>query len=68
MFNIEKMKMTSWSKKVSKNGLPQQWQTMPTKVMNILFDPNCKDIIFLHSHDMFVLVDTTKVILHVAKS
>ena len=65
MFNIGKMKMTKWSKKASKEGLPQQWQTMPTKVINILFDPYCKDIMLLQSHDMFVLLDTTKVRLFV---
>ncbi|CAB3981633.1 U3 small nucleolar RNA-associated 4 homolog [Paramuricea clavata] len=60
MFNIRKMKMTGWSKKASKAGLPQQWQKMPTKVINILFDPYCKDTMLLQSHDMFVLLDTTK--------
>ncbi|XP_028410149.1 U3 small nucleolar RNA-associated protein 4 homolog [Dendronephthya gigantea] len=60
MFNIEKMKMTNWSKKASKNSLPQQWQGRHTKVVNILFDPYCKDIMLLQSHDMFVLLDTTK--------
>ena len=66
MFNIGKMKMTGWSKKASKAGLPQQWQKMPTKVINILFDPYCKDMMMLQSHDMFVLLDTTKVSRFVA--
>jgi hypothetical protein len=66
MFNIGKMKMTGWSKKASKAGLPQQWQKIPTKVINILFDPYCKDMMMLQSHDMFVLLDTTKVSRFVA--
>ena len=61
MFNIKKMKMADWSKKASKESLPQQWQTMPTKVVNISFDPYNKDVVLLQSHDMFVLLDTTKV-------
>ena len=61
MFDTEKMGMTDWSKKVSKKGLPRQWQTMPTKVLSILFDPHSKDAMILQSHDMFVLLDTTKV-------
>lgn len=61
MFDIEQMKMTSWSKKASKTGLPEQWQRLPSKVVNILFDCNNKEIVFLQSHDMFVLLDISKV-------
>ena len=61
MFDTENMRMTDWSKNASKKGLPRQWQLMPTKVLNVLFDPYCKDVMFLHSHDMFVLLDITKV-------
>ncbi|XP_046842982.1 U3 small nucleolar RNA-associated protein 4 homolog [Xenia sp. Carnegie-2017] len=60
MFDIEQMKMTSWSKKASKTGLPEQWQRLPSKVVNILFDCNNKEMMFLQSHDLFILLDISK--------
>lgn len=61
MFDVEKMKMTEWSKQAAQTGLPRQWQVLRTKVIDILFDLRTPGVLLLHSHDMFALVDTTKV-------
>ena len=61
MFDIEKMKMTEWSKQTAEAGLPRQWRMLPTKVIRILFDLISPNILLLQSHDMFTVVDTAKV-------
>ena len=61
MFDIDKMKMTDWSKEAAENGLPTQWQNQPTKVIRILFDRNDPNIMLLHSSDMITLIDISKV-------
>ena len=59
--NIQKMKMTEWSKQTAEAGLPRQWRRLPTKVIQILFDLISPNILLLQSHDMFTVVDTAKV-------
>ena len=55
------MRSTEWSKEATEKGLPKQWLAHKSKVVDIVFSPENKDIMILQQHDTFTLIDLLEV-------
>lgn len=58
---MKSMRLTEWSKEALKKGLPYQWLTHKSKVIDISFSPECSDVMVLQGRDMFTRIDLREV-------
>ncbi|KAK2550404.1 U3 small nucleolar RNA-associated protein 4-like protein [Acropora cervicornis] len=57
VFKPSNARLTDWSRHALQHGLPEQWRTRRSKVINIEFHPRDHHIILLQDREMFTLLD-----------
>lgn len=62
MFQPSNARLTDWSRHALQHGLPEQWRTRRSKVINIEFHPSDYHIMLLQDNEMFTLLDFNEVI------
>lgn len=57
LFKPSSGKLTKWSRRALEHGLPKQWTSRRSQVINIQFYPSCHEVMLLQDHNMFTLLD-----------
>ncbi|XP_058956730.2 U3 small nucleolar RNA-associated protein 4 homolog [Pocillopora verrucosa] len=57
IFKPSSGKLTKWSRQALEHGLPRQWTSRRSQVINIQFNPSCHEVVLLQDHNMFTLLD-----------
>lgn len=57
VFKPSNARLTDWSRHALQHGLPEQWRTRRSKVINIEFHPRDHHIVLLQDREMFTLLD-----------
>ena len=64
LFKPSSGKLTKWSRQALEHGLPRQWTSRRSQVINIQFNPSCHEVVLLQDHNMFTLLDLREVFPH----
>ncbi|KJE89973.1 hypothetical protein CAOG_001364 [Capsaspora owczarzaki ATCC 30864] len=59
-FDVERKRLTDWSRKNTDSGFPYHWLRRREKIVHITFDPRNSSKVILQSHALFCVVDVSR--------